>query len=100
MFKNVKGERVPKDLRYIIVSWSGWIVNLEGYCSRRFKNVKRERVSEGLIYIIISWFGWVVNLEGYGLMALSTDWIVCSIILGASETNEDLVFKWSVIGKI
>ena len=51
-----------------------------------FKNVKEERILKGLSVIIDSCFGWVVNQEGYGMIALSIDWIVCSLIVGASES--------------
>ena len=49
--------------------------------------------------MIDCWFGWVVNQEGYGLVALPTDWIVCSLNVGASESDEGLVFS-SPCGKI
>ena len=51
-----------------------------------FKNVKEERILKGLSVIIDSCFGWVVNQEGYGMIALFTDWIVCSLIVRASES--------------
>ena len=35
--------------------------------------------------------GWVVNQESYGMLVLSTDWIVCSLTVGASESDEGLV---------
>ena len=57
---------------------------------RIFMDVKGERVPKGLRYIVVSWFGWIVNQEGYGLVALTTDWIVCSLIVGASESDEGL----------
>ena len=45
--------------------------------------------------MIDSWFDWVVNQEGYGMIALYTDWIVCSLIVGASESERRpcLVFR-------
>ena len=50
-------------------------------------------------FLIDSWFGWVVNQEGYGMVDLSTDWIVCSINVGASESDGDLVFCiWTEFG--
>ena len=42
-------------------------------------------------FLIDSQFGWVVNQESYGVVVLSTDWIVCSLTVGASESDEGLV---------
>ena len=44
-----------------------------------------QKVSE-LKSLIDSYFDWVVNKEGYGMIALFTDQIVCSLIVGASES--------------
>ena len=51
-----------------------------------FKNVKEEMIPKGLGVVIDSCFGWVVNQEGYIMIALFTDWLVCSLIVGASES--------------
>ena len=42
--------------------------------------------------MLYSWFSWVVNQEGYGMVDSSTDWIVCSLNVGAYESDEGLVF--------
>ena len=60
---------------------------------RRLKKVQerqRRKVSKRFkiytCFLIDSRFSWVVNEEGYGMVALPTDWIVCSINVGASES--------------
>ena len=45
------------------------------------KNLKGERIKK---VSIDSCFGWVVNQEGFDMV--STDRIVCSLIVGASES--------------
>ena len=51
-----------------------------------FKNDKEERIPKGLRVIFDSCFGRVVNQEGHGMIGLSTDWIVCSLNVAASES--------------
>ena len=54
MFQNVKGERIQTGLRYIIVSWFGWVVNQECYgmvdlstdCSIISENTKEQAGAE------------------------------------------------------
>ena len=57
-------------------------------CQRR-KDSKRFKIHN--CFLFDSWFGWFVNQEGYGIVVLSTDWIVCSLTVGASESDEGLV---------
>ena len=66
-------------------------------CQRR-KDSKRVKIYN--CFLIDSWFGWVVNQEGYGMVALSTDWIVCSLNVGASESNEGLVYLYQAAYQI